>query len=163
MADQKISELTEKTTLADNDLFVIVDSEESDIEKKDKKIKAGNVDCGIFREQDAVVVNITAIPTSETNVLNLATASTHYIVRDLVLKSANPGINAITVRLYRLVNGTLALADSFIFDSTNFGVCQTLMDMFGVSYLAGDQLKVTVQASGGTYTITGEYSYAKTT
>jgi len=36
--------------------------------------------------------------------------------------------------------------------------------MFGVPYLAGDQLQVTVQASaGGPYGITAQYSFATAT
>lgn len=118
---------------------------------------------GIFYEQADVAVNINAITASETNVLNLATANTRYIVRHLRLKCADPGANQVLVRLYELINDVLTNIDMFTIDNTNFGSYFSLMDMFGLPYLAGDQLKVTVQASaGGPYAITGQYIYAKT-
>jgi len=118
---------------------------------------------GIFHEQPDAAVNITAIAASETDVLNLAVANTRYIVRSLRLKCADPGANTVTVRLYELVNDVLTVVDSFDIDATNFATYQSLMDMFGLPHLAGDNLKVTVQASaGGPYAVTGQYSHAKT-
>lgn len=118
---------------------------------------------GIFHEQADTVVNITAIAASETDVLNLAAAGTRYIVRSLRLKCADPGANTVTIRLYGLVNDVLTEVDSFVIDTGNFGTYQSLMDMFGLPHLAGDNLKVTVQASaGGPYAVTGQYSHAKT-
>ncbi|GAJ03659.1 unnamed protein product, partial [marine sediment metagenome] len=118
---------------------------------------------GIFHEQTDTTVNITAIVASETDVLNLAVADTRYIVRSLRLKCADPGANTVTVRLYELVNDVLTVVDSFVIDTTNFGTYHSLMDMFGLPHLAGDNLKVTVQASaGGPYAVTGQYSHAKT-
>ena len=118
---------------------------------------------GVFHEQADTVVDITAINASETNVLNLAVADTRYIVRSLRLKCADPGANTVTVRLYELVNDVLTEVDSFDIDATNFGTYHSLMDMFGLPHLAGDSLKVTVQAStGGPYAVTGQYGHAKT-
>ena len=118
---------------------------------------------GIFYEQADTAVDITAVNTGETNVFNLSAASTRYIVRSLRLKCADPGANTVTVRLYELVNDVLTEVDSFDIDSTNFGTAHSLMDMFGLSQLAGDELKVTVRASaGGPYAVTGQYSHAKT-
>jgi len=118
---------------------------------------------GLFYEQADAAVNINAINASETNVFDLSTASTRYIVRSLRLKCADPGANTVTVRLYELVNDGLTEVDSFAIDTTNFGTYQSLMDMFGMPQLAGDNLKVTVRASaGGPYATTGQYSHAKT-
>jgi len=118
---------------------------------------------GIFHEQADVAVNINAILAAETDVLNLAVANTRYIVRHLRLKCANPGANAVTVRLYELVNDVQIVVQSFLIGAVNFGLYFSLMDMFGLPHLAGDNLRVTVQASaGGPYAVTGQYSHAKT-
>ncbi len=115
------------------------------------------------QEQADTAVNINAINGSETNVFDLSTASTRYIVRSLRLKCADPGANTVTVRLYELVNDGLTEVDSFDMNTDNFGTYQSLMDMFGLAQLAGDNLKVTVRASaGGPYAVTGQYSHAKT-
>ena len=118
---------------------------------------------GIFHEQADAAVNITAITASETDVFDLSAATTRYIVRSLRLKCADPGANTVTVRLYELVNDVLTEVDSFAIDSANYATYHSLMDMFGLPHLAGDNLKVTVQASaGGPYAVTGQYSHAKT-
>ena len=118
----------------------------------------------VFKEQADVAVNINAILAAETDVLNLAVAATRYIVRSLRLKSADPGANTVTVRLYGLVNDGLILVDSFAITTANFGTYYSLMDMFGLPYLAGDRLQVTVQASaGGPYVVTGQYSHGLAT
>jgi hypothetical protein len=118
---------------------------------------------GIFHEQADVAVNITAIAALETNVFDLSAASTRYIVRHLRLKFADPSTETVTVRLYELINDVLTVVDTFTVDNTNFGTYFSLMDMFGVPHLAGDNLKVTVQVSGGAgVAVTGQYSYAKT-
>ncbi|KKK82678.1 hypothetical protein LCGC14_2801010, partial [marine sediment metagenome] len=47
--------------------------------------------------------------------------------------------------------------------TANFGTYHSLMDMFGLAHLAGDDLQVTVRASaGGPYAVTGQYSHATT-
>jgi hypothetical protein len=118
---------------------------------------------GIFYERDAVAVNITAVSGSETNVFNLSEATTRYIVRHLRLKFADPSTDTVTVRLYELINAVSTVVDTFIVDNTNFGTYFSLMDMFGVPHLAGDNLKVTVQVSGGAgVAVTGQYSFGRT-
>ncbi|MBA7599350.1 hypothetical protein ES703_06382 [subsurface metagenome] len=118
---------------------------------------------GIFHEQADAAVNINAVNTGETDVFHLSAADTRYIVRILRLKCADPGANTVTVRLYELVNDVLTEVDSFDIDSANFTTYHSLMDMFGLPHLAGDELQVTVRASaGGPYAITGQYSHAKT-
>jgi len=117
---------------------------------------------GVLFEQPDVAVTINAINGAETDVLNLAAANTRYKVRSLRLKCVDPNPDTVTVRLYELINDGLLEVDSFDIDTTNFGTYYSLMDMFGLSHLAGDQLQVTVRASaGGPYAVTGQYSYAK--
>lgn len=110
-------------------------------------------------------VNITAILASETNVFDLVTAGYNYTVEKLRLKSADPGGgNDVIVRLYENVNGVLTVVDSFTITTagTNpFTGYYSIMDMFGLQYLTGGEVKVTVQqeVGGGPTAITGEYNY----
>ncbi len=118
---------------------------------------------GVFHEQADVAVTINAINASETDVFDLNVADTRYIVRSLRLKCADPGANTVTVKLYELVNDVSIAVDSFTIDTDNFGTYHSLMDMFGLPHLAGDDLQVTMQASaGGPYAVTGQYSHSKT-
>jgi hypothetical protein len=122
----------------------------------------GGAGVSVFTEQADNPVTINAVNGSETNVLLLNTANTRYLVRSLRLKCANPGANIVTVRLYELINDVLLEVDSFEIDSTNFAYYHSMMDMFGLSNLAGTQLSVTVRASaGGPYAVTGQYSASK--
>ncbi len=115
----------------------------------------------VFREQADTAVNITAIAGGETDVFDLNAAATRYIVRNLRLKCADPGANTVTVRLRELVNDVSTIVSSFDITTANFGTYYTLMDMFGIPHLAGDDLQVTVQASGGgPYVVVGQYSHA---
>jgi len=116
---------------------------------------------GTFLEQADTPVTISAVSGSQTDVFDLSAADTRYIVRSLRLKAANPGANNITVRLIELINDVSTTVDTFTIDTNNFGTHHSLMDMFGVPHLAGDDLHVTVQTSAGTYAITGQYSHAK--
>ena len=117
-----------------------------------------------LQEQPDTAVNINAIAANETDVLNLAVAATRYIVRSLRLKCANPGANTVTVRLYELVNNLLSLADSFDITNANFSTYHSCMDMFGLPYLAGDHLQITVQVSAGAaIAVTGQYTLATAT
>jgi len=115
----------------------------------------------IFKEQPDTAVNITAVNDSETDVFNLAVAGCSYIVRSCRLKCADPNPNTIAVRLYELVNDVLTEVDSIAISTAEAGTYHSLMDMFGLPHLAGDNLKITVEASaGGPYAVTGQYSHA---
>lgn len=117
----------------------------------------------VFFEEEDVPVSIDAIAASETTVLDLSEANTRYMVKSLRLKAADPSTETLTVRLYELINDVLTNVDSFEIDAANFGTYHSLMDMFGLPHLAGDNLKVTVQMSGGAaVAVTGQYSYSKT-
>jgi hypothetical protein len=113
-------------------------------------------------------VNITAILGSETTLLNLNTVPNHYTVAKLRLKSADPGAgNSVNVRLYELVNAVLTQVDSFVITSPGDSLPNpstgyySLMDCFGLQYLTGDNLMVTVrqQVGGGPTAITGSWNY----
>ena len=118
---------------------------------------------GVFHEQADVPITINATNGAETNVFDLNVANTRYIVRSLRLKAVDPGANTIAVRLRELINDVSTIVDTFTIDTTNFGTAFSLMDMFGVPHLAGDDLQITVQASaGGPYAMTGQYSHGKT-
>ncbi len=118
---------------------------------------------GVFYEQVDAALSFNTVNGAETNVLNLVAASTRYIVRSLRLKFADPGAETITVRLYELVNDGLIEVDSFEVTTANFGTYHSLMDMFGLPQLAGDNLKVTTRVSaGGDIATLGQYSHAKT-
>jgi hypothetical protein len=116
-------------------------------------------------------VNITAINASETSVFDLAPVTDiisavniyrnfRYTVDKLRLKCADPGVNTVTVRLYELINSVLTQVDSFDITTANYATYFSMMDMFGVNHLSGDNLKITVQTSaGGPYVVTGSYVY----
>jgi hypothetical protein len=107
-----------------------------------------------------VAINTTATNGAETALFDLSTAGFHYTVERLRLKCADPGVNTVTVRLYELINGASTEVDSFAITTVNFATYFSLMDMFGVDHLVGDNLKVTVRASaGGPYAVTGSYVY----
>lgn len=117
-----------------------------------------------FQEQPDTAVNINAIAAGETNVLNLAAVGTRYIVRSLRLKCADPGAETCTVRLYEFINDVLTVVDTFAIDAINWATAHSLMDMWGLPHLAGDNLKVTVQMSGGpAVAVTGQYSWSSAT
>jgi len=119
---------------------------------------------GIFHEQEDVAFNVNAVLAAEADILHLTAADTRYIVRSLRLKCVDPGVETVTVRLYELVNDAGPLeVDSFLITNANFGTYHSLMDMFGLPHLAGDELQVTVQATAaGPYAVTGQYSHGKT-
>jgi hypothetical protein len=112
--------------------------------------------------QPEVAVNINAILASETDFFNLSSAGRHYIVDNMFLKSADPGAgNSVIVRLYKLVNGVLTVVNAPIINIDNLNTYFSLMSLFGLPNLAGDNLKVTVQqqVGGGPTAITGSYSF----
>ncbi|GAI89329.1 unnamed protein product, partial [marine sediment metagenome] len=103
---------------------------------------------GIFHEQEDVSFNVNAVLAAEADILNLAVADTRYIVRSLRLKCVDPGAETVTVRLYELINDAGPLeVDSFAITNANFATYHSLMDMFGLPHLAGDELQITVQAT----------------
>ena len=110
----------------------------------------------------AVPVNLSIVQAAvATTVFDLSTAGFSYMVNSLRLKSADPGATqTITVRLYELINALSVGVSSFAITTVNFGTYFSLVDMFGVQHLAGDNLKVTVELSAGATTpvvVTGQY------
>ncbi len=109
-----------------------------------------------------MAIAVTALADSETTVLNLRAADTRYVVRNLRLKSSDPGENNCTVTLYEYINNVFIAVDTFVVATGNFANYFSLQDMFGEPQLYGDNLMITVKMDVGTATITGQYSYAKT-
>ena len=118
---------------------------------------------GVFHEQADAAFNV-AVDDSENDIFDLSTASTRYIVRNLRLKSADPGAGeTITIRLYELINDGATLVDSFEIDHDNYMTYFSLMDMFGLPQLAGDDIHVVaIGSASGPIAVTGQYSHAKT-
>ncbi len=125
-------------------------------------VNALNASLGVFREQADTAVNVTALADSETTVLNLRTANTRYVLRGLVLKSADPGANTVTVRLYGFVNDAFVAIDTFAITTSNYTTYFKLNDLFEAQQIHGDNIMVTVQTDAGTAAVTGQYGYAKT-
>ena len=115
----------------------------------------------LFDQQPDVAVTVNAVLISETDIFDLNVAGTTYQVNNLRLKSVDPGAETITVRLRELINDVSTIVDTFTIDTTNFGTYYSLMDMFGLPQLTGDDIQVTVQASAaGPYAITGQYQHS---
>lgn len=111
-----------------------------------------------FSEHTAVPVSVSAIVGSETNVLSLL--NTRCVLRSLRLTSADPVANSVYVRLYELINSVLTNVLTYTITHANYDSYASLMDMFGLAEVSGDNIKVTVQTTAGTYAVTGEYSWA---
>jgi len=118
---------------------------------------------GIFHEQadDGFTEEIVA---DETFIVTLNVADTRYILRDLRVKCEDPtAANTVTITLYTLINGGETAVDTFVITNANFGTHHSLMDMFGVPYVAGDSIRVSATGSAaGPYTLDGQYSHGKT-
>ena len=50
---------------------------------------------------------------------------------------------------------------AFAITTANFGTYFTLMDLFGVPHLVGDDLFVTVTTDANSYAVTGQYQHAQ--
>jgi hypothetical protein len=117
---------------------------------------------GIFFEQADVPVTMNATNV-EADILDLSAASTRYILRDLILECADPGAETVTITLYRPVNDVPKAVKSFDITILNYTQSFTLVDMFDLQHLAGDDLRISaVATAAGPYALTGQYSYAKT-
>lgn len=120
----------------------------------------------VWDQQAAVVIDEDATNAGETFVLDLSVAGFSYMVNNLRFKSDDPGANTVTVRLYELINGGAVLVDSFDITGGGAGVgnwetYHSLMDMFGVANISGDDIGVTIEVSAGAnVACTGQYQYA---
>ena len=114
----------------------------------------------VFDQQGAVPINVTATTGTDT-IFDLSVTNMSYVVNSLRLKAADPGADTITVSLWELINAVSVLVDTFDITTANFTVYYTLMDMFGVPNLTGDDLLVTVTTDVGSYAVTGQYHYSQ--
>ena len=106
-------------------------------------------------------VNVMAI-VGGVDIINLATAGYHYDVKKLRIKCDNPGADFVTINLWEMINGVLTIVDSFIITLAGpnpWTDYYSLVDMFGLDHLSGDNLKVDAVASANTYAVTGSYVY----
>jgi hypothetical protein len=113
----------------------------------------------MFQEQSDVAINVTAI-TDGVNILHFNASDTRYMLRNLTVKSADPGANTVTITLYGLVNDVLTAIDTFAITTANYTTHFKLIDMFGLDEFAGDEIKITATTDAGSYAITGQYNYA---
>lgn len=110
-------------------------------------------------QQAEVPININAIAASETNVFELQPTGLYlrYKVEKLLLKIADPGADTVNIKLYELVNNVLTNTKT-VPVTTPASTYYNLMDLFNIPNLVGDNLKITVQATGGgPYAVTGSY------
>lgn len=127
---------------------------------KEAAIAAGvTVEDYTNRPNDEVPVNIMAVTAPGATVFDLSTADTHYTVDKLRLKADDPGADTIEIELWELVNGVLTLVRSFTINTGNYTWYFSLVDMFSLDHLAGDNLKVVARTSANTYAVTGSYCY----
>lgn len=127
----------------------------------DLKVISDQIDTITGAVEASALVTISVIAASETNILNLATASHVYQVRHLRIKSADPGAETMTVKLYEEINDVQLVVDTYTIDSDNYADYQTIMDMFGLPDLDGENLKVTAQmGAGSAVALTGQYVYS---
>jgi len=117
---------------------------------------------GIFHEQEDAGFT-EEIVAAETFIVTLNVADTRYILRDLRIKCEDPtAANTVTITLYTLINDVETAVDTFVITNANFGTYHSLMDMFGVPYVAGDSIRVSATGSAaGPYTLDGQYSHGK--
>lgn len=110
---------------------------------------------------DVAVTDTVTTTESDCVVFDLSTAGNSYRVNSLRLKFADPGANTVTVNLSELINDVLTVVDSFTVTTANYSTYYSLMDMFGVTHLSGDNLKVSCVIDANTCAVTGQYSYEK--
>lgn len=114
----------------------------------------------IFQELQSEGIDDVATLTG-TLIVDLSAVNTKYVLRGLTIKSADPGVETVTVSKIKLINDIETTVDSFIIDTTNWGTYQELTDMFGDEAIFGDLIKIVCTTSAGTIAIIGQYSYAK--
>lgn len=118
---------------------------------------------GIFHEQADTAIN-ESVDNTEHFVVALTADNTRYILKNLRLKSGDPGVGeTITVKLYELIKDVETEVDSFVIDHDNYGTAHSLADMFGLPQIAGDSIRVSLTGSAaGPVVVEGQMSHAKT-
>jgi len=116
---------------------------------------------GWLPQADVAVTDTVTTTESDCVIFNLSTSGNSYKVNSLRLKFADPGANTVTVNLSELINDVLTVVDSFTVTTANYGTYFSLFDMFGLTQLAGDNLKISCVMDAGTADVTGQYSYEK--
>jgi hypothetical protein len=122
-------------------------------------IDVGKITSGPFLPTDTVT-GATSSATIDGGLVVSAVTSLHSSIDKLRIKSVDPtGAETVTVKLYELINSTLVLVSSWVIDTSNYTTFFSLMDMFGVDQLSGDDLEVTVlYSAAGPKAVTGSYT-----
>jgi hypothetical protein len=85
-----------------------------------------------------------------------------FCLRHFRLKAqADPVLNTMTVRLYEYFHGVLTEMDSFDIDTTNWGTCHSLADMFALPEVHSDAIRITCKMSAATLDVKATYSCAE--
>lgn len=113
-------------------------------------------------EQDDVAFSI-AVSTVEANILDFSDNTKRYLLRDLVVKiTSDPGVNIVFVKLWKLVNDTLTVVDTFEIDTTCWTTYFSIADMFARDQVASDGMRISIVSDAGAYTANGQYSWGRT-
>ncbi len=110
----------------------------------------------------AAAINTTAVVAPGVDVLDLTDADNKesYRLNGLRLKFADPGAQTITVTLYELINDVSTAVDTFTVTTDNYTTYYSLMDMFGVPQICGDDITINATVDGGAgVAVTGQYQY----
>jgi len=115
----------------------------------------------ILSQQPDVAINTNA-NIAAVDILDLNTAGLTYMVNNLIIKSADPGANTVTLTLYELVNDASVAVDTFDITTANYTNYFSLYDMFSRHHLSGDDIQITLTCDAdGNHVVTGQYQYAE--
>jgi hypothetical protein len=112
-----------------------------------------------WHQQSVVTGTVNAV-VGVADIFDLSVAGFSYMVNDLHIKCADPGADTVYVKLYELINAVDTLVSTHTITTVNYATIFSLMDMFGLEHLAGDNLHITVTSSAGTYAVAYKYHYA---
>lgn len=110
----------------------------------------------------AAAINTTAVVAPGVDVLDLTDADNKesYRLNGLRLKFADPGAQTVTVTLYELINNVSTAVDTFTVTTDNYTTYYSLVDMFGVPQVCGDDITINATVDGGAgVAVTGQYQY----
>ena len=85
-----------------------------------------------------------------------------FLVNNLIIKSADPGANTVTLTLYEIVNDASVVVDTFDITTANYTNYFSLYDMFSRHHLSGDDIQITLTCDAdGNHVVTGQYSFSE--
>lgn len=109
----------------------------------------------------ATAINATAVVSPGVDLLDLVDTNgkTSYRLNNLRIKCADPGANTVTITLYELINDVSTAVNTFVITTDNYETYYSLMDMFGLTHVSGDDITINATTSAGSYAVTGNYQY----